>query len=173
MKSFCVLVFTLYCSVCFSQDTKRAFSFKAITYNNDGSVWNTRTELIKDTATIYDLYFISKNFYSLPLPASFKSDKYKSQTIETTTGTGQTKQVQNLVYDEFGRVISFGVTGCKECSHQFEVHYDVNNQVDAVTGASGSVSSNKKYEIQYYSNGDVKQIDYSVAGKLSVQITLF
>ena len=173
MKPFFVFVLMLYCSAVFAQNTKRAYSFKAITYNNDGSVWNTRTELIKDTATIYDLYFIAKNFYSIPLPTSFSSNVYKSQTVETSNGTGQTKQVQTLVYDEFGRVISFGVSGCKECSHQFDVHYDVNNQVNVMTGASGSLSSDKKYEIQYYPNGDVKQIDYFVKEKLSVQILLF
>jgi len=177
MKSFCVLLFTLYCSVCFAQETKRASSFKAITYNKDGSIWNTRTELIKDTATIYDLYFIAKNFYNLPLPASFSSNEYKSQTIETSTGNNrQTKRVQNLNYDEYGRVISFGQSGCMICSdlgYQYDVHYDVNNQVDTITGATGSFSSSKKYEILYYPNGDVKQIDYFVAGKLSVQITLF
>lgn len=177
MKPFLILVLMLCCSISFAQKAKRAYSFKAITYNANGSVWNTRTELIKDTATIYDLYFIAKNFYSIPLPTSFSSNGYKSQKIETSSGgNAQTKRVLNLVYDEYGRVISFGQSGCMICAdlgYQYGVHYDVNNQVDTMTGASGTLSSDKKYEIQYYPNGDVKQIDYSVAGKLSVQIMLF
>jgi len=68
MKPFFVLVLMLCYSVSFTQVAGRAMSFKAITYNKDGSVWNTRVELIKDTASIYDLYFVSKNFYSIPLP---------------------------------------------------------------------------------------------------------
>ncbi len=133
--------------------------------------------MIKDTAAIYDLYFVSKNFYSIPLPTSFQSNQYKSQKIETSTSNSkQSKRIQNLVYDEYGRVSSFGTSGCMICSdmgYQFDVYYDVNNQVDTMTGASGSLSSGKKYEIHYYPNGDVKQIDYFVNKKLSVQILLF
>jgi hypothetical protein len=177
MKPFFVFVLMLYCFAGFAQSTKRAYSFKAITYNKDGSVWNTRTELIKDTATIYDLYFISKNFYTIPLPTSFSSNGYKSQKIEASSnGNAQTKRVQNLVYDEYGRVVSFGVSGCMICAdlgYQYDVHYDVNNEVDTMTGSPAFFSSDKKYEIQYYPNGDVKQIDYFIAGKLSVQILLF
>ncbi|OCX51739.1 hypothetical protein BEL04_17140 [Mucilaginibacter sp. PPCGB 2223] len=151
-------------------------SFKAITYNADGSIWNTRTELIKDTAAIYDLYFVSKNFYTLPLPPAFQSGVYKSQKIENlSSGTNQSQRTQNLAYDEFGRVSSFGATGCALCTdkgYQFDVHYTVNNQADIMTGAPESVSAGKKYEIHYYPNGDVRWIDYLVNGKLSVQISL-
>jgi len=83
--------------------------------------------------------------------------------------------MQNLVYDEFSRVISFGMSGCTLCpdkGYQFDVHYTVNSQPDVMTGTPESVSSGKKYEIHYYLNGDVKWIDYYVAGKLSVKISL-
>jgi hypothetical protein len=176
MKFSLALVLTLLCLSSFAQKAKRAFSFKAITYNKDGSVWNIRTELIKDTAIIYDLYFVAKNFYSIPLPTSFSSNGYKSQKIEISSdGNAQTKRVQNLVYDEYGRVISFGISGCVVCAdrgYQYDLHYDVNNQVDTITGAPGSLDSDKKYSIYYNPNGDVKQIDYFIAGKLSVQILL-
>ena len=177
MKFSLAIVLSLLCFSSLAQQTDRALSFKAITYNEDGSVWNTRTELIKNTAPIYDLYFIAKNFYSIPLPTSFRNNDYKSQKIETSNGgTAQTKRVQNWVYDEYSRVISFGESGCMVCSdlgYQFDVHYNVNNQVDKMTGTSDSVSNGKKYEIHYNPNGDVKWIDYFVNGKLSVQISLF
>jgi len=151
-------------------------SFRAITYNSDGSVWNTRTELIKDTAAIYDLYFVSKNFYTLPLPVSFLKEGYQNRKVETSTGGNkQIQRTQTLVYDEFSRVASFGLSGCTLCSdkgYQFDVHYTVNNQPDVMTGTAETISSGKKYEIHYYPNGDVRWIDYFVAGKLSVKISL-
>ncbi len=177
MRPFFILVLMLCCSASFAQEAKRASSFKAITYNIDGSVWNTRVELIKGSAGIYDLYFVDKNFYTIPLPASFVSEQYKSQKVETTNGNDQkSKRTKNVVYDEFGRVVGFGITGCLICNdlgYQFNVHYNVNNQVDTMTGAPDSFSRNTKYEIRYYANGDVRQIDHFIAGKLSVQITLF
>jgi len=177
MRPFFILALLFCCSAGFAQNAKRASSFKAITYNSDGSVWNTRVELIRGTAGIYDLYFIAKNFYSIPLPASFTSDTYKSQKIETTSGnTKETRLTKNLEYDEFGRVVSFGLSGCLICNdlgYQYNVHYNLNNQVDTMTETQGSFSSGKKYEIHYYANGDVRQIDLFTGGKLSVQILLF
>jgi hypothetical protein len=177
MKTLVTGIFVLFCFTCFAQKTNRARSFKAVTYNADGSVWNSRVELIKDTATVFDLYFISKNFYNIPLPVSFSSNSYKSQKIETSNGgTNQAKRTQTLVYDEYSHVINFGISGCVICNdlgYQYAVHYNLNNQVDMMTGAPEAKSGSKKYVIYYYPNDDVKRIDCLVEGKLSVQITLF
>lgn len=183
MKTFLTLLLLPFCFGCFAQKIISTVKvLKTSTYAPDGTLWPidpVQMDTVKTSSVKLDIhYFLSRSHSYIIVPDSFVNTRYKSETAEVQYGKPDDKTMNfktYFTYDSLSRITNYGKTQCMVCDflgYEYNVHYNSAGQIDEIAGAVHTQSQNRRCKLYYNSNGDIKQLDNYIDGKLSTRVIL-